>query len=80
MGPELDPSFLGSYTQSLVLFGDIGLIMLVLEAGIDVDVQQLQVTGTKAVMIALTGTCLPILIGGGLASTKVNGFGEIFSM
>mmetsp|Transcript_24520 Transcript_24520/g.37837 ORF Transcript_24520/g.37837 Transcript_24520/m.37837 type:complete len:791 (+) Transcript_24520:196-2568(+) len=80
LGPELVSNFLSSYKQALVLFGDIGLIMLVLEAGIDVDVPQLRVTGTKAVMIALTGTCLPILIGGGLALIKVDTYGEAFSV
>eukprot|EP00814_Leptocylindrus_danicus_P006822 CAMPEP_0116007090 /NCGR_PEP_ID=MMETSP0321-20121206/2096_1 /TAXON_ID=163516 /ORGANISM="Leptocylindrus danicus var. danicus, Strain B650" /LENGTH=843 /DNA_ID=CAMNT_0003475727 /DNA_START=206 /DNA_END=2738 /DNA_ORIENTATION=+ len=37
------------HPEAMVLFGDIGLILLVLEAGIDIDIAQLRVTGTRAV-------------------------------
>jgi len=50
-----------------VLVGEIGLILLLLEAGVELDVAQLRETGTKAVGIGFTGTILPLAVGIGLA-------------
>jgi Kef-type K+ transport system membrane component KefB len=47
--------------------GEIGLILLLLEAGVELDVAQLRETGTKAVGIGVTGTILPLVVGMGLA-------------
>jgi len=55
------------YPEALVLVGEIGLIMLLLEAGVELDVAQLRETGTRALAIGLTGTLLPLLVGMGLA-------------
>ena len=41
--------------------------MLLLEAGVELDVAQLRETGTKALGIGITGTILPLLVGMGLA-------------
>ena len=41
--------------------------MLLLEAGVELDVAQLRETGTRAVGIGLTGTILPLVVGLGLA-------------
>lgn len=40
--------------------------MLLLEAGVELDVAQLRETGTRALAIGLTGTILPLLVGMGL--------------
>jgi len=53
--------------ESWVLFGEIGLVLLVLEAGIDVDLDMLKIVGTSGVTIAAVGSVLPIGIGAGLA-------------
>jgi len=55
------------YPEALVLIGEIGLITLLLEAGIELDVAQLRETGAKALAIGLTGTVLPLAVGLGLA-------------
>ena len=55
------------YPEALVLVGEIGLIMLLLEAGVELDVAQLRETGTRALAIGFTGTILPLLVGLGLA-------------
>ncbi|KAL7533761.1 hypothetical protein ACHAXR_009976 [Thalassiosira sp. AJA248-18] len=54
------------YPEALVLVGEIGLIMLLLEAGVELDVAQLRETGIRALAIGVTGTCLPLLVGMGL--------------
>lgn len=65
MGPNLldlvpDP-------ESFVLLGEIGLIFMVMEAGIDIDLTTLQLVGTRGTMIALVGTALPVCIATGIA-------------
>jgi Kef-type K+ transport system membrane component KefB len=57
------------FPEAMVLVGEIGLIMLLLEAGVELDIAQLKETGTRAVAIGVTGTILPLLVGVGLAST-----------
>lgn len=57
------------FPEAMVLVGEIGLIMLLLEAGVELDIAQLKETGTRAVAIGVTGTVLPLLVGIGLAST-----------
>lgn len=55
------------FPNAIVLVGDIGLIMLLLEAGIEIDVAQLKETGVRAIGVACTGSILPLLVGFGLA-------------
>ena len=55
------------FPEALVLVGEIGLIMLLLEAGVELDVAQLRETGLRALAIGCTGTLLPLLVGMGLA-------------
>lgn len=51
------------YKKAFVLVGEIGLIALLLEAGIELDVAQLRQTGTRAMAIAFTGSLLSVGIG-----------------
>ena len=55
------------FPEAIVLVGEIGLIMLLLEAGVDVDVAQLKETGGRALAIACTGSVLPLVTGIGLS-------------
>jgi Kef-type K+ transport system membrane component KefB len=55
------------FPHALVLIGEIGLIMLLLEAGIDIDVAQLKVTGLRAIFIAFTGAFSSLGVGIGLS-------------
>jgi len=54
------------FPEAMVLVGSFGLIGLILESGIDLDVAQLKETGKRAIVMALTGTVLPLVIGMGL--------------
>jgi Kef-type K+ transport system membrane component KefB len=47
---------------SFVMLGEIGLILLVLEAGIDIDLTMLKLIGTRGFIIAIIGSILPIAI------------------
>ena len=51
------------YPGALVLAGNIGLIGLILESGIGLDVAQLKESGSRALMMALVGSSLPLLGG-----------------
>ncbi|KAG7363450.1 Na+/H+ antiporter [Nitzschia inconspicua] len=51
------------YPEAMVLVGSFGLIGLVLNSGIDLDIAQLRETGTRAVLIAASGTALALSTG-----------------
>ena len=52
-----------AYEKAFVLVGEIGLIALILEVGIELDVGQLRQTGTRAMAIAFIGSLLPVAVG-----------------
>lgn len=54
MGPNL-LNFVPN-VEAFVMFGEIGLILLVLEAGIDIDLTTLRMIGLRGVIIAVIGT------------------------
>jgi Kef-type K+ transport system membrane component KefB len=49
--------------EAFVLLGEVGLVLLVVEAGIDIDVSTLKLIGSRGFMIATVGSILPIGIG-----------------
>lgn len=51
------------YPEAFVLFGEIGLVLLVIEAGVDIDVTTLKLIGVRGVIIATLGSIAPIAIG-----------------
>jgi Kef-type K+ transport system membrane component KefB len=55
------------YPEAMVLIGSFGLIGLILNSGIDLDIAQLRETGTRAVVIALSGTILALSSGIGVS-------------
>jgi Kef-type K+ transport system membrane component KefB len=55
------------YPEAMVLIGSFGLIGLVLNSGIDLDIAQLRETGTRSVMIAISGTILALSTGIGVS-------------
>jgi Kef-type K+ transport system membrane component KefB/Ca2+-binding EF-hand superfamily protein len=63
------------YEEAFVLVGEIGLIMLLLEAGVELDVAQLRETGARALGIGVTGTILPLVVGMGLAMASDTNIG-----
>ena len=54
------------FPEAMVLIGEIGLIGLLLEAGIEMDVAQLKETGLRAFSMAATGAMIPLAGGIGL--------------
>ncbi|KAG7368255.1 sodium/hydrogen exchanger [Nitzschia inconspicua] len=54
------------YPQAMVLIGSFGLIGLLLDSGINLDIAQLRETGTRAVSMAVTGTVLALGVGLGM--------------
>ena len=64
MGPQLLDAV--PNPDALMLYGEVGLILLVVEAGLDVDLQMLRMIGPRGVAIAITGTVLPVGIAAGL--------------
>lgn len=49
--------------EAWLLLGQIGLILLVVEAGIDIDIATLKRTGLRGLLIACVGSILPIALG-----------------
>ena len=64
LGPNV--ADLAPEPSALRLYGELGLMLLVIEAGLDVDLQMLRMIGARGIGVAVTGTALPILIAGGL--------------
>jgi len=53
--------------EAFVMLGEIGLILLVLEAGIDIDLTTLKLIGPRGIIIAIVGSILPIGFGMAIA-------------
>jgi len=64
LGPSL-ANFV-PYKFSWVMLGEVGLIFLVMEAGIDINLDMLKLIGSRGVIIAFLGSIFPIALGLGL--------------
>lgn len=67
-GIILGPSGFGvlQSTDFLVKTAEIGVIMLMFTAGIDTDLEEVKRTGVQALVIAIAGVTVPLLLCGGL--------------
>ena len=67
-GIILGPSCIGVLTETdfMVKTAEIGVIMLMFTAGIDTDMAELKRTGPKALVIAICGVFVPLILCGGL--------------
>lgn len=63
LGPPLAGFVPSSMEEALVLIGEVGLILLVIEAGIDIDMSVMKLVGTRGLIIAVIGSFLPIGVG-----------------
>ena len=63
LGPHGADLLAVSTSQALSVAGQAGLIMMVLEGGIAMDAAGLKMQGVRAVVLAATGTVLPVLFG-----------------
>lgn len=64
VGIILGPNLLAyvPHPISYVMLGEIGLILLVIEAGIDIDLTTLKLIGSRGLVIAIIGSILPIAL------------------
>lgn len=58
--------------DALILVGEFGLVLMVLEAGIEVDLNQVALVGARGVAVAFAGSLVPLGIGAGLAKLVFN--------
>jgi len=64
LGPSgLVPTLPGYAVRAVFLVGEMGLVLLVMEGGLSVDVPSLRRVGVVACAIAVAGTALPIALG-----------------
>ena len=49
--------------DALIMLGEFGLVLMVLEAGVEVDLQQLALVGQRGVAVAFAGSLFPLAIG-----------------
>jgi hypothetical protein len=54
------------FPQSMVLLGDLGLILLLVEAGVELDVALVKEAGIRPFLIAIAGSIIPFAIGLGV--------------
>eukprot|EP00193_Tetraselmis_chui_P000621 CAMPEP_0177755130 /NCGR_PEP_ID=MMETSP0491_2-20121128/2399_1 /TAXON_ID=63592 /ORGANISM="Tetraselmis chuii, Strain PLY429" /LENGTH=733 /DNA_ID=CAMNT_0019270601 /DNA_START=292 /DNA_END=2493 /DNA_ORIENTATION=+ len=52
--------------DALMLAGELGLVLMVMEAGMEVDLAQLRVVGARGVGVAFVGSLVPLAIGTGV--------------
>jgi len=55
--------------DALEMFGDLGLMLLMIEAGLHVDVEMLQIVGLRSMVVGLVGSLLPMAMAWFLAMT-----------
>ncbi len=79
-GVLIGPALLGfvSETDFITKMAEIGVIMLMFEAGLATDMKKLKQTGLKATAIACAGVFVPIILGT-ILFMSFYGFGEIGS-
>eukprot|EP00802_Teleaulax_amphioxeia_P002048 Tamp_02050.p1 GENE.Tamp_02050~~Tamp_02050.p1 ORF type:complete len:643 (-),score=98.11 Tamp_02050:591-2519(-) len=66
--------------DGLMLAGEVGLMLLVLEAGLDVDFKMISKVGARAVGVAVSGSLVPLGIGAALALALKLGWKEALSV
>ena len=65
--------------KALMMFGEVGLLLLFLEAGLDVDVEMLKLVGSRGICLSLFGSMLALALGTILSHFALgNGWVESF--
>jgi len=69
VGMVLGPNLLDvvPFPEALGIVGEVGLLLLVLEAGLEVDLQMLKQIGGKGLAVAAVGSIVPLGMGTGIA-------------
>jgi len=70
IGVVLGPNLLefAPKVGALKMFGEIGLMLLVVEAGLDVDLEMLRLIGVRGLAVAIVGSMVPLAIGFAIGS------------
>lgn len=63
LGPYAGELFSNELVSALKIAGQAGLMLMVLEGGLSMDADVLRQKGIRAVVLAATGTVLPVLLG-----------------
>jgi Kef-type K+ transport system membrane component KefB len=58
--------------ETLVVLGNLGLVLLIVQAGLEMDYATLKLVGLRGVIIAICGTILPVAIGTSIASVYLD--------
>lgn len=68
VGIVLGPNLLNFVPKpsSLQLYGEMGLILLIVEAGIHVDLELLAIVGQRALILGIVGSAVPMSLGFGV--------------
>ena len=53
--------------ETLVVLGNLGLVLLIVQAGLEIDYETLRLVGPRGVIIAVMGSIFPVAIGTGIA-------------
>ena len=67
-GPEGFDLLSTCAVRTFALLGNLGLILLIVQAGLEMDYNILRLVGLRGVVIAIFGTILPVTIGSAVAS------------
>lgn len=70
VGMCLGPSLLNfvPYPSAIILFGELGLLLMVVEAGLEVELDVLKTVGFRGVLVAIFGSFVPLALGFGIAT------------
>ena len=68
MGSILGPLFVDFVPEYLafMLLGELGLIMLIVEAGLEVEIDLMKSIGPRGLVLGLIGSLLPLVLGIGV--------------
>ena len=63
LGPHGLALLSADMAAALKVAGEVGLLLMVLDGGLAMELDVLRTQGVRAVVLALTGTALPVLLG-----------------
>lgn len=65
--------------ETFVVLGNLGLVLLIVQAGLEMDYETLRMVGLRGVIIAIVGTILPVTIGTAIAFRYLDDWTSAFA-
>jgi Kef-type K+ transport system membrane component KefB len=65
--------------ENFVVLGNLGLVLLIVQAGLEMDYETLRMVGLRGVIIAIAGTILPVTIGTAIAFRYLDDWKSAFA-